>query len=179
MKVGMVKGKIKFNHQLWHQLGLFTAYVLTLLMSPFYTYQKIGENDSTQFTIFLGEHSLYNAKEFEGLIHSYFTISLVILFVLPVLAIFVKYLLNKIGYPLLAHLQSLLIFVACSIILIFTMFSMTVQIDLLRLEWGFYLCQAFYWIFILREWWNVSGIVYRRNHSSEDEKAEEKKQSVE
>ena len=175
----MVKGKIKFNHQLWRQLGLFTVYVLTQLMSPFYIYQKIGENDSARFTIFLGEHSLYNAKEFEGLIHSYLTISLVILFVLPVLAIFVKYLLNKIGYPLLAHLQSLLIFVACSIILIFTMFSMTVQIDLLRLEWGFYLCQAFYWIFILREWWNISGIVYRRNHPSDDERAEEKEQSAE
>ena len=171
----MIKGKIKFNHQLWHQLGLFTAYVLTLLISPFYTYQKIRENDSTQFTIFLGEHSLYKAKEFEGLLNSYFTISLVIIFVLPVLAIFVKYLLNKIGYPLLAHLQSLLIFVACSIILIFIMFSMTVQIDLLRLDWGFYLCQVFYWIFILREWWNVSGIVYRRNHPP----SEEKEQSVE
>ena len=110
---------------------------------------------------------------------SFIPISLVILFVLPVLAILVKYLLNKLGYPLLAHLQSLLIFVACSIILIFTMFSMTVQIDLLRLEWGFYLCQTFYWIFILREWWNVSGIVYRRNHPSDDEKAEEKEQSTE
>ena len=94
----MVKGKIKFNHQLWRQLGLFTVYVLTLLMSPFYIYQKIGENDSARFTIFLGEHSLYNAKEFEGLLNSYFTISLVILFVLPVLAIFLKYLLN---HPLL------------------------------------------------------------------------------
>ena len=51
---------------------------------------KIGENDSARFTIFLGEHSLYNAKEFEGLLNSYFTISLVILFVLPVLAIFFK-----------------------------------------------------------------------------------------
>ncbi|KXT88604.1 hypothetical protein SPADD19_00791 [Streptococcus parasanguinis] len=47
------------------------------------------------------------------------------------------------------------------------------------MEWGFYLCQAFYWIFILREWWNVSGIVYRRNHPSEDERAEEKEQSAE
>ena len=122
MKGDMVKGKIKFNHQLWRQLGLFTVYVLTQLMSPFYIYQKIGENDSARFTIFLGEHSLYNAKEFEGLLNSYFTISLVILFVLPVLAIFLKYLLDKTGYPLLAHLQSLLIFVACSIILIFTMF---------------------------------------------------------
>ena len=175
----MLKEKLKFNQSVTRQFVLFTAYVLTLLMSPFYTYQKIGENDSSQFTIFLGEHSLYNAKEFEGLVHSYFTTSLIILLVLPVLAIFVKYLLNKIGYPLLAHLQSLLIFVACSIILIFTMFSMTVQIDLLRLEWGFYLCQAIYWIFILREWWNVSGIVYRRNHPSEDERAEEKEQPAE
>ena len=179
MTVDMVKGKIKFNHQLLHQLGFFTGYVLTLLISPFYIHQKIGENDSSQFTIFLGEHSLYNAKEFEGLIHSYFTISLVILFVLPVLAIFVKYLLNKIGYPLLAHLQSLLIFVACSIILIFTMFSMTVQIDLLRLDWGFYLCQAFYWIFILREWWHLSGMVYKRNQPLDDERAEEKEQPAE
>ena len=156
-----------------HQLGFYLAYVLILLMSPFFIHQKIGKNDTSQYTIFLGEHSLYNAEEFEGLIHSYFTTSLIILFVLPVLAIFVKYLLNKIGYPLLAHLKSLLIFVACSIILIFTMFSMTVQIDLLRLDWGFYLCQTFYWIFILREWWHLSGIVYSRNHPSGDERVEE------
>ena len=167
----MLKEKLKFNQSVTRQFVLFTAYILIILTSPFLINSKTWGNNSSLFTIFLGEHSLYNAKEFEGLIQSYFTTSLIILFVLPVLAIFVKYLLNKIGYPLLAHLQSLLIFVACSIILIFTMFSMTVQIDLLRLEWGFYLCQAFYWIFILREWWNVSGIVYRRNHPLEDERA--------
>lgn len=169
----MVKGKIKFNHHLMSQLGLFTAYVLTLLMSPFYIHPKIGGNDSSQFTIFLGEHSLYNAKEFEGLLNSYFTTSLIILFVLPVLAIFVKCLLNKIGYPLLAHLQSLLLFVSCSIILIYTLFSLTVQIDLLQLYWGFYFCQAFYWIFILHEWWHLSGIVYSRSHPLGEESAKE------
>lgn len=175
----MLKEKLKFNQSVTRQFVLFTAYILIILTSPFLINSKTWGNNSSQFTIFLGEHSLYNAKEFEGLIHSYFTTSLIILFVLPVLAIFVKYLLNKMGYSLLAHLQSLLIFVACSIILIFTMFSMTVQIDLLRLDWGFYLCQGFYWIFILREWWNVSGIVYRRNHPSDDERAEEKEQSAE
>ncbi|MBC8776697.1 hypothetical protein [Streptococcus sp. IMAU 99161] len=169
----MLKDKIKFNHHLMSQLGLFTAYVLILLMSPFYIHPKIGENDSSQFTIFLGEHSLYNAKEFEGLLNSYFTISLVILLVLPAVAIVLRSILTKIGLPLLAHLQSLLIFVACSIILIYTLFSLTVQIDILQLYWGFYLCQAFYWIFILREWWNVSGIVYRRYHPSGEESAKE------
>lgn len=69
----MLKDKIKFNHHLMSQLGLFTAYVLILLMSPFYIHPKIGENDSSQYTIFLGDHSLYNAKEFEGLLNSYFT----------------------------------------------------------------------------------------------------------
>ena len=175
----MLKEKLKFNQSVTRQLVLFTAYILIIVTSPFFIRPEKLPDDAAQITIFLGEHSLYNAKEFEGLLNSYFTISLVILFVLPVLAIFLKYLLDKTGYPLLAHLQSLLIFVACSIILIFTMFSMTVQIDLLRLEWGFYLCQAFYWIFILREWWNVSGIVYRRNHPLEDERAEEKEQSAE
>lgn len=170
----MLKEKLKFNQSVTRQLVLFTAYILIIVTSPFFIRTEKLPDDAAQITIFLGERSLYNAKEFEGLIHSYFTTSLIILFVLPVLAIFVKYLLNKIGYSLLAHLQSLLIFVACSIILIFTMFSMTVQIGLLRLDWGFYLCQVFYWIFILREWWNVSGIVYRRNHPSE-----EKEQSVE
>lgn len=161
------------------QLGLFTAYVLVIVTSPFFIWPEKLPDDAAQIMIFLGEHSLYNAKEFEGLLNSYFTISLVILFVLPAVAIVFRSILTKIGFPLLAHLQSLLLFVSCSIILIFTMFSTTVQIDNLQLYWGFYLCQAFYWIFILREWWNVSGIVYRRNHPSEDEKAEEKKQSVE
>lgn len=169
----MLKDKIKFNHRVTSQLGLFTAYVLILLMSPFYIHPKIGENDSSQFTIFLGDHSLYNAKEFEGLLNSYFTISLVILFVLPAVAIVFRSILTKIGLPILAHLQSLLLFVSCSIILIYTLFSLTVQIDLLQLYWGFYLCQAFYWIFILREWWHLSGIVYSRNHPSGDERTEE------
>lgn len=173
MKVGMVKDKIKFNQHVMHQLGFYLAYVLILLMSPFFIHQKIGKNDTSQYTIFLGDHSLYNAKEFEGLLNSYFTISLVILFVLPAVAIVFRTILTKIGLPLLAHLQSLLVFVSCSIILIYTLFSLTVQIDLLQLYWGFYLCQAFYWIFILREWWHLSGIVYRRNHSSGAERAEE------
>lgn len=173
MKVGMVKDKIKFNQHVMHQLGFYLAYVLILLMSPFFIHQKIGKNDTSQYTIFLGDHSLYNAKEFEGLLNSYFTISLVILFVLPAVAIVFRNILAKIGLPLLAHLQSLLVFVSCSIILIYTLFSLTVQIDLLQLYWGFYLCQAFYWIFILREWWHLSGIVYSRNHSSGDEIAEE------
>lgn len=175
----MLKDKIKFNHQLLHQLVLFTAYVLTLLMSPFFMLPKTWSDESKQFVLFFGKNSLYHTKEFEGLIHSYFTTSLIILFVLPVLAILVKFFLNKTGYSLLAHLQSLLIFVASSIILIFTMFSMTVQIDLLRLDWGFYFCQAFYWIFILREWWHLSGMVYKRNQSLDDARAEEKEQPAE
>ncbi len=175
----MLKDKIKFNHRVMRQLGLFTAYVLIIVTSPFFIWPEKLPDDAAQIMIFLGEHSLYNAKEFEGLLNSYFTISLVILFVLPAVAIVFRSILTKIGFPLLAHLQSLLLFVSCSIILIFTMFSMTVQIDLLRLDWGFYLCQAFYWIFILREWWNVSGIVYRRNYPSDDERAEEKEQSAE
>ena len=175
----MLKEKLKFNQSVTRQFVLFTAYILIILTSPFLINSKTWGNNSSQFTIFLGEHSLYNAKEFEGLIHSYFTTSLIILFVLPVLAIFVKYLLNKIGYPLLAHLQSLLLFVSCSIILIYTMFSLTIQNDIYQLYWGFYLCQAFYWIYILREWWNISGIVYKRNHRSDDEIAEEKERPAE
>lgn len=155
------------------QLGLFTTYVLIIVTSPFFIWPEKLPDDSAQIMIFLGEHSLYNAKEFEGLLNSYFTISLVILFVLPAVAIVFRSILTKIGFPLLAHLQSLLLFVSCSIILIFTMFSITVQIDLLQLYWGFYLCQVFYWIFILREWWHLSGIVYSRNHPSGDERVEE------
>lgn len=175
----MLKEKLKFNQSVTRQLVLFTAYILIILTSPFLINSKTWGNNSSQFTIFLGENSFYHVKEFEGLLNSYFTISLVILFVLPVLAIFLKYLLNKIGYPLLAHLQSLLLFVSCSIILIYTVFYLTIQNDIYHLYWGFYLCQAFYWIFILREWWNISGIIYRRNHPSGDERAEEKEQSVE
>ena len=175
----MLKEKLKFNQSVTRQLVLFTAYILIIVTSPFFIRPEKLPDDAAQITIFLGEHSLYNAKEFEGLLNSYFTISLVILFVLPVLAIFLKYLLNKTGYPLLAHLQSLLLFVSCSIILIYTMFSLTIQNDIYQLYWGFYLCQAFYWIFILREWWTISGIVYKRNHRSDDEIAEEKEQPAE
>lgn len=175
----MLKDKIKFNHQLLHQLVLFTAYVLTLLMSPFFMLPKTWSDESKQFVLFFGKNSLYHTKEFEGLIHSYFTVSLILLLVLPVFAILIKYLLKKIGYPFLAHLQSWLIFLACSVILTFTLFSLTVQNDFLHLYWGFYFCQAFYWIFILREWWHLSGMVDKRNQPLDDERAEEKEQPTE
>lgn len=175
----MVNAKANLHRSVACQLGIFTAYILIILTSPFFMRPKTWSYDAAQFSIFFGKHSLYHDKEFEGLIHSYFTISLILLIVLPVLAIFFQYILNKMGYPLLAHLQSLLIFVACSLILIFTMFSLTVQKDLLRLYWGFYLCQAFYWIFILREWWHLSGMVDKRNQSLDDARAEEKEQPAE
>ena len=59
------------------------------------------------------------------------------------------------------------------------MFSMTVQIDLLRLEWGFYLCQAFYWILSSESGGMLVGLFIDRNHPLEDERAEEKEQSAE
>ncbi len=169
----MLKEKRIYHQSFIRQLGLFFIYVLIVSTLPFIMKAKARYNESSQFTIFLGKKSLYHAKEFEGLIHSYFTVSLILLLVLPVLAILIKYLLKKIGYPFLAHLQSWLIFLACSVILIFTLYSVTVQNDFLYLYWGFYLCQAFYWIFILREWWHLSGIVYSRNHPSGDETVEE------
>ena len=175
----MTKEKRSDHQSFIRQLGLFFIYVLIGSTLPFLMISKARYEEPSQFTIFLGKKSLYHAKEFEGLIHSYFTVSLILLLVLPVFAILIKYLLKKIGYPFLAHLQSLLIFVASSIILIFTMFSMTVQIDLLRLDWGFYFCQAFYWIFILREWWHLSGMVDKRNQSLDDARAEEKEQPAE
>ena len=175
----MAKEKRSDHQSFIRQLGLFFIYVLIGSTLPFLMISKARYEEPSQFTIFLGRKSLYHAKEFEGLIHSYFTVSLIFLLVLPVFAILIKYLLKKIGYPFLAHLQSWLIFLACSVILIFTLFSLTVQNDFHHLYWGFYFCQAFYWIFILREWWNISGIVYKRNHRSDDEIAEEKEQPAE
>ena len=54
----MVKGKIKFNHQLWRQLGLFYGLCFDPIDVTVLYISKNRENDSTQFTIFLGEHSL-------------------------------------------------------------------------------------------------------------------------
>ena len=175
----MTKEKRSDHQSFIRQLGLFFIYVLIGLTIPFLMKSKARYEEPSQFTIFLGKKSLYHAKEFEGLIHSYFTVSLILLLVLPVFAILIKFLLKKVGYPFLAHLQSWLIFIACSVILTFTLFSLTIQNDFLHLYWGFYFCQAFYWIFVLLEWWHMSGMVYKRNQPSGDEKAEEKAQSAE
>lgn len=175
----MIKEKRSDHQSFIRQLGLFFIYVLIGSTLPFLMISKARYEEPSQFTIFFGKKSLYHAKEFEGLIHSYFTVSLIFLLVLPAFAILIKYLLKKIGYPFLAHLQSWLIFLACSVILTFTLFSLTVQNDFLHLYWGFYFCQAFYWIFILREWWHLSGMVDKRNQPLDDERAEEKEQPAE
>ena len=175
----MAKEKRSYHQSFIRQLGLFFIYVLIGSTLPFLMISKARYEEPSQFTIFLGKKSLYHAKEFEGLIHSYFTVSLILLIVLPLFAILIKYLFKRMGHPFLAHLQSWLIFLACSVILTFTLFSLTVQNDFLHLYWGFYFCQAFYWIFILREWWHLSGMVDRRNHPLDDERAEEKEQPAE
>ncbi|VED66807.1 MULTISPECIES: hypothetical protein [Streptococcus] len=175
----MAKEKRTYYQSFIRQLGLFFIYVLIGSTLPFLMISKARYEEPSQFTIFLGKKSLYHAKEFEGLIHSYFTVSLILLIILPVFAILIKYLFKRMGHPFLAHLQSWLIFLACSVILTFTLFSLTVQNDFLHLYWGFYFCQAFYWIFILREWWHLSGMVDKRNHPLDDERAEEKEQPAE
>ena len=139
------------------EIGLLIVLYLAIVSLPFL-------NDKTsQVYLFQNNNSIFGVKEFEGLSNSYFKNSFIFLSVLPSLAFLLKFILKNRGYPFLASLQSFLFFIASFTLMIYTIFSITIQIDIYKLDWGFYLCQIIFLIYIFKELHFLKERVKRNN----------------
>ena len=122
------RGKVSFP---W-QIGLLVALYLVIASMPFL------HDKTSQFYLFQNNNS-------------YFKNSFIFLSVLPALVVLLKFILKNKGYPFLASLQSFLFFIASFVLMVYTMFSITIQRDIYKLDWGYYFCQMIFLIFIFND----------------------------
>ena len=127
------------------QSGLLIVFYLVILGLPFL-------NDGSQpIYIFQNKDSIFWGKDFRNLINSYFSTCFTLFSILPALALLFKSILKKRGYPFIASLQSFLLFISSFILMMYTLFSITIQRDIYRLDWGFYSCQIILLIYIFND----------------------------
>ena len=139
------------------QSGLLIVFYLVILGLPFL-------NDrSHPIYIFQNKDSIFWGKDFRNLINSYFSTCFTLFSILPALALLLKFILKNRGYPFLASLQSFLFFITSFTLMIYTIFSITIQIDIYKLDWGFYLCQIIFLIYIFKELHFLKERVKRNN----------------
>ena len=127
------------------QIGLLVALYLVIASMPFL------HDKTSQFYLFQNNNPIFGGKEFADLNNSYFKNSFIFLSVLPALAVLLKFILKNKGYPFLASLQSFLFFIASFVLMVYTMFSITIQRDIYKLDWGYYFCQIIFLIFIFND----------------------------
>lgn len=127
------------------QIGLLVALYLVIASMPFL------HDKTSQIYLFQNSDPIFGGKEFADLNNSYFKNSFIFLAVLPALAVLLKFILKNKGYPFLASLQSFLFFIASFVLMVYTMFSITIQRDIYKLDWGYYFCQMIFLIFIFND----------------------------
>ncbi|RSJ81580.1 hypothetical protein D8796_02770 [Streptococcus cristatus] len=127
------------------QIGLLIVFYLVILVLPFLNDQSLS------IYLFQNEDSIFWGSNFRNLIGSYFLTCFTLFSILPALAILFKFILKKRGYPFIASLQSFLVFIASFIFMIYALFSITIQRDIYRLDWGFYSCQIIFLIYIFND----------------------------
>ena len=119
------------------QSGLLIVFYLVILGLPFL-------NDrSFPIYIFQNPDSIFGGK--------YFLTCFTLFTILPALALLLKFILKKRGYPFIGSLQSFLLFISSFILMMYTLFSITIQRDIYRLDWGFYSCQIILLIYIFND----------------------------
>ena len=127
------------------QRGLLIVFYLVILGLPFL-------NDrSHPIYIFQNKDSVFWGKDFRNLTSSYFLTCFTLFSILPALALLFKSILKKRGYPFIASLQSFLLFISSFILMMYTLFSITIQRDIYRLDLGFYSCQIILLIYIFND----------------------------
>ena len=157
---------VKSNYSMAWEIGLFGLLCLTVFVFPILNYY------GSPVYLFLDSNSVFLGEKFHPLVNSYFTVSIVLLFVLPVIASSSNYFLEKKGYPFLASLQSLLIFVSCFVILLYAVFSLTTQKDGYTMNLGVYLALLIYCLHINSDLKEIRKIVETRNPSTEEKHLE-------
>lgn len=163
----MSRTKETSNFSMAWEIGLFGLLCLTVFIFPILTYY------GSPVYLFLDSDSVFLGEDFQHVVNSYFTVSIVLLLVLPVIASSSNYFLEKRGYPFLASLQSFLIFISCFVILQYAMFSLTTQMEKCTLNIGTYLVGFNYVLHIYSDLKDLRKMIEQRNCSTEKNQVEE------
>lgn len=170
----MSERKQESNLSLVWELVLYIILIFSIVGLPFLNGLYYSYSDASQVFLFRQSNSVFWGQEFKGLVNSYFIISLILLIVLPVIAYFIHDSFEKKGYPFLASLQSFLIHLSCSVILIYAAFSLTIQKSYYNLGTGYYFCLLVYIIHIYSDLKDLRKMIEQRNSSTEENQLKNK-----
>ncbi|MCP8990735.1 hypothetical protein D8866_00350 [Streptococcus parasanguinis] len=169
----MSETKQESNLSLIWELVLYIILIFSIVGLPFLNGHYYSYSDTSQVFLFRKNNSVFWGQEFKGVVNSYFIISLILLILLPVIAYFIHDSFEKKGYPFLASLQSFLIYLSCSVILIYAAFSLTIQKVYYNLGFGVYLCLLIYMVHMYSDLKDLRKIIEQRNSSTVENQVEE------
>lgn len=169
----MSETKQESNLSLIWELVLYIILILSIVGLPFLNGHYYSYSDTSQVFLFRKSNSVFWGQEFKGVVNSYFIISLILLIVLPVIAYFIHDSFEKKGYPFLASLQSFLIHLSCSVILIYAAFSLTIQKSYYNFGTGYYFCLLVYIVHIYSDLKDLRKMIEQRNSSTVENQVEE------
>ena len=169
----MSETKQESNLTLIWELVLYIILIFSIVGLPFLNGHYYSYSDTSQVFLFRKTNSVFWGQEFKGVVNSYFIISLILLIILPVIAYFIHDSFEKKGYPFLASLQSFLIHLSCSVILIYAAFSLTIQKVYYNLGFGVYLCLLIYMVHMYSDLKDLRKMIEQRNSSTVENQVEE------
>lgn len=169
----MSETKQESNLSLIWELVLYIILIFSIVGLPFLNGHYYSYSDTSQVFLFRKNNSVFWGQEFKGVVNSYFIISLILLILLPVIAYFIHDSFEKKGYPFLASLQSFLIYLSCSVILIYAAFSLTIQKVYYNLDFGVYLCLLIYMVHMYSDLKDLRKMIEQRNSSTVENQVEE------
>ena len=164
----MSETKQESNLSLIWELVLYIILIFSIVGLPFLNGHYYSYSDTSQVFLFRKNNSVFWGQEFKGVVNSYFIISLILLIVLPVIAYFIHDSFEKKGYPFLASLQSFLIYLSCSVILIYAVFSLTIQKVYYNLGFCVYLCLLIYMVHMYSDLKDIRNMIEQRNSLTEE-----------
>lgn len=162
----MSETKQESNLSLIWELVLYIILIFSIVGLPFLNGHYYSYSDTSQVFLFRKNNSVFWGQEFKGVVNSYFIISLILLILLPVIAYVIHDSFEKKGYPFLASLQSFLIHLSCSVILIYAAFSLTIQKSYYNLGTGYYFCLLVYIVHIYSDLKDLRKMIEQRNSST-------------
>lgn len=164
----MSETKQESNLSLIWELVLYIILIFSIVGLPFLNGHYYSYSDTSQVFLFRKNNSVFWGQEFKGVVNSYFIISLILLILLPVIAYFIHDSFEKKGYPFLASLQSFLIYLSCSVILIYAVFSLTIQKVYYNLGFCVYLCLLIYMVHMYSDLKDIRNMIEQRNSLTEE-----------
>jgi hypothetical protein len=170
----MSETKQESNLSLIWELVLYIILIFSIVGLPFLNGHYYSYSDTSQVFLFRKNNSVFWGQEFKGVVNSYFIISLILLILLPVIAYVIHDSFEKKGYPFLASLQSFLIHLSCSVILIYAAFSLTIQKVYYNLGTGYYFCLLIYIVHIYSDLKDLRKMIEQRNSSTEENQLKNK-----